>query len=712
MFPLGSTGLMLAGVLWMALVGGLWCQTYEPEGVWLPYLSDDSLTMPSAGGTACVLEVRQYGQTLWLSMNCDPLPRSAGLSPAYTGPLIELPYHLPSEATNVDCLVTTAPHSTGKIIAGTNDLSGLTNFIVGFVLPDDRAAAVAVKEIQRMILGRPHGVDSPLFVLRRTLGKDANGRVMAEEIFGALQLQERPAPPPTPPRNLSYGPMREQTLAFGTNGETEAVNLESNQMVRFPFVGNIVDIPDSVVFVDDPNDKAIFIQSIWQFSSGVRPVNRQTGASLTPAQCWELAADPMNLRGEVRISDADLPATCVFQTLQGHFGALVITRVANGQSRLDLRYQLVMDGATNAVIPIETGASAGPPTAAKPIPPEAVKLFNQIQDLEQAASGRGLKDSQPANAEAAKLWVQRAEAIQQYEALIKGTPADSIRQDVKRLARQAAQLDHQQDREQRAQLFTDMQRENALEMRLMVEAGAAELIQPGANQLRFGPWVEVTVLHPSAGKDCCLNFETGQLLTPPPAILAAMPAKSPPATTYDGAFAEERAWYPFKAAARATNAVAQWLVAAGVDAVGLAPQRLDLFCPVLFGNPTELYPARDPDWEAQLTPALVLWSLEISGRERQSQPGPGDSAEATGFPPAGEYPPSEWEVRARALGGSFPPVGANELCFFRTRTGRLGVLQILGATDNPPGVKLRYKLVRHNDSAPAAQPGPANSRSE
>jgi hypothetical protein len=157
--------------------------------------------------------------------------------------------------------------------------------------------------------------------------------------------------------------------------------------------------------------------------------------------------------------------------------------------------------------------------------------------------------------------------------------------------------------------------------------------------------------------------------------------------------------------------VARWLVASGVDAVGLAPQRLSLFCPVLFGNPVEISPARDPDWEAQLTPALVLWSLAITGRDRLSQPGTGGSAEATGFPPAAEYPTSEWEARARAFGGNFPPVGANELCFFRTRTGRLGVLQILGVTENPPGVRVRYKLVQHGVAAPAAQTGPDSSRS-
>ena len=186
----GSTGLMLQGGLYISVIGFIWWFTYQPDGVWQPWLSESSLIAPSAGGSACVTDVRQYGQTVWLLLNCDPLPRSAGLTPVLIGPLVELPETWPEGATNVDCLVTTAPHDLGKkIIFGTGNLIGKTNFTVGFVLPDEQAAAAAVKLIRRMDLNQPHGLDSPLFVVRRTLGKDASGKVMAQEIFASLQLQ-------------------------------------------------------------------------------------------------------------------------------------------------------------------------------------------------------------------------------------------------------------------------------------------------------------------------------------------------------------------------------------------------------------------------------------------------------------------------------------------------------------------------------------------
>ncbi|HEX5399398.1 MAG TPA: hypothetical protein VFY06_10160, partial [Verrucomicrobiae bacterium] len=49
--------------------------------------------------------------------------------------------------------------------------------------------------------------------------------------------------------------------------------------------------------------------------------------------------------------------------------------------------------------------------------------------------------------------------------------------------------------------------------------------------------------------------------------------------------------------------------------------------------------------------------------------------------------------------------GQSDMFFFRTREGAMGILQVLGFTDNPPGVKIRYKLVENQTSGPTNYPG-------
>jgi len=57
-----------------------------------------------------------------------------------------------------------------------------------------------------------------------------------------------------------------------------------------------------------------------------------------------------------------------------------------------------------------------------------------------------------------------------------------------------------------------------------------------------------------------------------------------------------------------------------------------------------------------------------------------------------------------------PAVDQTDTYFFRTREGGLGILQILGQTDNPPGVKIRYKLVQDGDAANTTPAASAESR--
>jgi hypothetical protein len=70
------------------------------------------------------------------------------------------------------------------------------------------------------------------------------------------------------------------------------------------------------------------------------------------------------------------------------------------------------------------------------------------------------------------------------------------------------------------------------------------------------------------------------------------------------------------------------------------------------------------------------------------------------------------EPEARSMLGKNPKTG-QDTYYFRTRDDAWGVLQIVGVTTNPPGVKIRYKLVQpagttESSSTPTDLPGERN----
>ena len=59
------------------------------------------------------------------------------------GPGFELPEGITNEARDADCLIAPdSTHSVGRVLVGTNGFSGKPQYLIGFVLPDERAAAV------------------------------------------------------------------------------------------------------------------------------------------------------------------------------------------------------------------------------------------------------------------------------------------------------------------------------------------------------------------------------------------------------------------------------------------------------------------------------------------------------------------------------------------------------------------------------------------
>ena len=71
-------------------------------------------------------------------------------------------------------------------------------------------------------------------------------------------------------------------LLFNTNGMTDAVGLESNQIVSFPT--SKMPVPACIGFVDDTESNVIFIQGGWAHRSGQS--NLKSGTRLPPPGPW------------------------------------------------------------------------------------------------------------------------------------------------------------------------------------------------------------------------------------------------------------------------------------------------------------------------------------------------------------------------------------------------------------------------------------------
>jgi hypothetical protein len=147
---------------------------------------------------------------------CEPALARYRLLATDSGPGFELPAGVTNGMPNVDCLITPDPnHTVGKALAGSNGFSGKPDYLIGFVLPDEQAAASAVEQVRRFYLAKSNGLtkghDSlPLFSLRRRLGNDANGKPVFEQTWCSFMLEAKSSTQRTITGNPSYGPLIER----------------------------------------------------------------------------------------------------------------------------------------------------------------------------------------------------------------------------------------------------------------------------------------------------------------------------------------------------------------------------------------------------------------------------------------------------------------------------------------------------------------------
>jgi serine/threonine protein kinase len=181
----------------------------------------------------------------------------------------------------------------------------------------------------------------------------------------------------------------------------------------------------------------------------------------------------------------------------------------------------------------------------------------------------------------------------------------------------------------------------------------------------FGPVMERTVNDLQVTREnCALNLDSGRLLAIPTHITLTMLTNS-----------------------ESQPVAVAWARDAQADAVAFvttASEKLvkcGLLCPDVMAIPTD-----DGAWD-QTTPVKLKKELERKLSEWAFIP----------------------QIAEMSTDGEFPAT----YLILDTRTHSIGVLQITGLTDNPRGVRIRYKLVRADgEAAPASKPPGTASRKE
>jgi hypothetical protein len=187
------------------------------------------------------------------------------------------------------------------------------------------------------------------------------------------------------------------------------------------------------------------------------------------------------------------------------------------------------------------------------------------------------------------------------------------------------------------------------------------------SQLTFGPVIERVVYETTTGRDCFLDLETGLLLQPPLQVMALFAA-----TNWQKHYMDEP---------EATDPMRAWVWASGADLV--------------YGAPAFTHEG-----------GLILLDGEMIGTEDYWKMGAGQVAkllQETEATNQAKIP------GAPSLVGDPPFVRNDQLPrseAFRTMDGTIGVLQVISFTDNPRGVRIRYKLVQDSQARVALKPIP------
>jgi predicted Ser/Thr protein kinase len=218
-------------------------------------------------------------------------------------------------------------------------------------------------------------------------------------------------------------------------------------------------------------------------------------------------------------------------------------------------------------------------------------------------------------------------------------------------------------------------------------AAQVEAIDPNAT---FGPVIERELQARWAGTNQFLDLDTGQLLTPPPDITNVLTGTDQQRDLYWRALAIPADSSRFRYITWLRESGADLMFDGGGQIIGF-----DCIFALAHGDTSTNWDNWDTLTPAQVqaATAVVDWTRRAANAQSHGQPVPP-------VPPSGGIYNSATQLDSRETGGPVVNLLTRDQSvnwFFKTRSGGMGVLQLVSFTDNPPTAKIRYKLIQQSD---------------
>jgi hypothetical protein len=225
-------------------------------------------------------------------------------------------------------------------------------------------------------------------------------------------------------------------------------------------------------------------------------------------------------------------------------------------------------------------------------------------------------------------------------------------------------------------------------------APLVEAVEPAKEVLPavFGPVIERELLVRNAGTNMFLNLDAQRLLTPPAEIVSAL---ADPMMEHTW-FTDERTWQALDIPQDSRRfQYIRWLRENGADLMFSGDGKIigfDGIFAVAHGD-------RSTNWDNwdSLTPAQVRAAVDSVDWERRALDATAHGQTMPPVPADGGSYGSAIQLDSRERGGPLVNLLTRDQSvnwFFKTREGRMGILQIAGFPTNRPAARIRYKLVQ------------------